>query len=909
MPAFAFLAAFFLFIASAAAAADVDLPYEEFRLDNGLRVVVHEDRKAPIVAVADWYRVGSKDEPAGKTGFAHLFEHLMFNGSENYDDEWFKALQEVGATGVNGTTSFDRTNYFATVPTPALERLLWLESDRMGHLLGAVTQDKLDEQRGVVANEKRQGDNRPYGRAYYSVLNGLLPAGHPYAHATIGSLEDLDAASLDDVRAWFEKYYGAANATLVLAGDIDAAAARLLAEKYFAHIPAGPPLTRMTANAPTLDVDKREIMYDDVPQAQLDRNWVAPGRTTRQSLLLTLAADVLGGGKTSRLYRRLVYDLELATSASAGHQPQELMGFFSWTLDAKPDATEEDLATLEAEAEAVVEDFLARGPSKAELQRAKTAIEASVVRSLEQVSGKASRLASGAVYADDPAFILTQLKWLPEATPIEVRDAARAVMSEGHYQLNVLPYADHATTSAAVDRSAGLPPPPAAPDLTFPEVQETSLSNGVPVVFARRAAVPVVRVSVQFDAGYAADGAEGGKLGLASFAGAMLDEGAGRRTALEIAETIEGLGATLGAGSSLDTTTVGASSLTGEIDATLDVLADVVRRPTFDQTEIDKLRRRWLAGIAQEKASPYALALRLLPPQIYGEDHAYGVPFTGSGTEESIGSITREDLLAFHTAWIRPDNARIFVVGDTTLDAIKPKLEAAFGDWRAPATPTPAKNVAEIARAERGKLIVVDKPGAPQSFILAGHVAPPTGAPNAVAIDATNEVLGGGSTARIYNNLREDKGWSYGAYTFLASARGQRPFLVNAPVQTDKTADAIRELLAEMRAYRGERPAQQDELDRAVADAVRSLPGAYETAASVLSSLQSSAVYGRPWDYPTTLKPKYEALTPGRLAETADEVVHPDSLVWVVVGDRAKIEADLSSLDLGPMENLSLGSL
>src|SRR3990167_6067768 len=558
----------------AAAAADIKIPYEEFTLDNGLRVIVHEDRKAPVVAVSIFYHVGPKDEPEGRTGFAHLFEHLMFNGSKNFNGEWFEPMDDIGATDVNGNTWFDRTNYFETAPTPALDRVLWMESDRMGHLLDAVTQEKLDEQRGVVQNEKRQGDNQPYGRMEYPTLAGLLPAGHPYAHSTIGSMEDLDAADLETVKNWFREYYGAANAVIAIAGDIDIKTAREKVEKYFGDIASGPPLTRAETNAPKLAVNKREVMYDRVPQVKIDRNWVAPGRTTKDAILLTLAAEVLGGGKTSRLYQRLVYDLELATSATAQIQDQELLSFYSVTLDPKTDA---DPAKVEAEMEKVVADFLAKGPTKAELDRAKSSIEAGVIRGLEKVggsAGKATTLAEGALYANDPGFIVKQLDWLKAATPAEVLAAAREVMNAGYYQLSVLPFPEYSTAASNVDRKTGLPAVPTSPDLTFPAIEEATLKNGVKVVLANRPTVPVVNISMQFDAGYASDSA-GAKLGAASFAGAMLDEGTKRRTALKIAEELEGLGATLNVGSNLDMTGVTLSALKSNLAPSLDIMADV----------------------------------------------------------------------------------------------------------------------------------------------------------------------------------------------------------------------------------------------------------------------------------------------------------------------------------------------
>ncbi|MEQ1930837.1 MAG: pitrilysin family protein [Parvularculaceae bacterium] len=904
------LAASLLLTSSLSFAADkISLPYEAFELSNGLRVVVHEDRKAPLVAVSIWYHVGSKDEPEGKTGFAHLFEHLMFNGSEHYDGEWFLPLDEVGATDVNGTTWFDRTNYFQTVPTTALERVLWMESDRMGHLLGAVTQAKLDEQRGVVQNEKRQGDNQPYGRMEYPTLAGLLPAGHPYSHSTIGSMEDLDAASLDTVKEWFKEYYGAANAVLVLAGDINAKDARTLTEKYFGDIASGPPLTRAQNNAPKLETSKHEIQYDRVPQVKIDRNWVAEGRISRQNILLTLAADVLGGGKTSRLYKKLVDEMQIATSATAGLQDQELLSFFSTTVDVKPD---QDMAAAEKAMEGVIAEFLAKGPTPAELARSKTSIEAGIIRGLEKVGGfggKAVTLAEGALYADDPGFILKQMEWLKSATPQEVVAAARDVMNAGHYQLTALPFPEYKTVASSVNRATGIPAVATTPDLAFPAIEEATLSNGMKVVLATRRAVPVVNIALQFDAGYAADSVGGARLGVASFAGNMLDEGTKRRTAQQIAEETEMLGANLGVGSSLDSTTAQLSALKANLAPSLDLLADVVRNPLFAQSEIDKLRGRWLARIEQEKANPVQLALRLLPPELYGKGHVYGVPFTGSGTPDSIKALTRDDLVRFQEAWLRPDNATLFVVGDATLAEMKPLLEKSFGSWRAPSKAKPVKNIATVSRPAQGKVIIVDKPGSPQSLILAGVVAPPTGAPNAVAINAMNDVIGGQFNARINMNLREEKSWAYGAYTFLQDARGQRPYLVYAPVQTDKTRESVAELVKELKAFITTAPAKPDEIQRVVYSNTRSLPGAFETGGAVLGSLLESSSFGRAWNYPTTLKAQYESLSAAEIGAAAAEAVHPESLIWVIVGDRARIEAGLRSLNLGPVEVKSANDL
>lgn len=880
----------------AAETPDIDIAFDRFVLDNGLRVIVHEDRKAPIVAVGIWYHVGSKDEKLGKTGFAHLFEHLMFNGSENFDDEFFKPFHEVGATGMNGTTWFDRTNYFETVPTTALEMALWMESDRMGHLLGVVTQEKLDNQRGVVQNEKRQGDNQPYGLVEYQELAGLFPEGHPYRWSTIGSMEDLDAASLDDVHEWFKKHYGAANTVLVLAGDVSSAEGRALAEKYFGDIAAGPPLPRLKTWIPERNTNTREKMQDRVPQARIYRSWTVPGRATEERAGLDVAATILGSGKNSRLYKELVYDRQLATSVSADVEPHELASIFRITITLRPESSLDEVHDI---VDKVVDEFLAAGPTAEEIERAQSRIAASFVRGVEQVggfSGKASVLAQGELYADDPSFWKDRLDWFMAATPGSVQSVANDWLNNGYHQIDVVPFPTYATTGTDADRSA-LPVVDTTPDLTFPELQRAELKNGIPVVVAERHTIPVVNVAIQFDAGYAADA--GGKLGAAGFTMAMLDEGTKRRDALEISAETESLGAQIGAGSTLDTSSVTLSALTTNLESSMDLFADIVRNPAFDQGEIDRLRPRWLAQIQQEKNQPVGIALRTLPPLLYGDGHAYGIPFTGSGNETSISSLTRDDMVAFHSNWLRPDNAVLFVVGATTMAEILPLLNEHFGNWETPRSARPAKNIDDVELPDGTRVFLIDKPGAPQSLILAGHLAPPSGAENNLAIETMNAGLGGEFTARVNMNLREDKGWAYGAYTFFNGARAQRPWLVYAPVQTDKTVDSIRELLMEFDGYLGDHPATIEELEQNVKNSVRSLPGQFETAGAVLAALQSNHRFGRPDDYVTTLKAGHEALTLDDLHAAAQEVLRPGQLTWVIVGDLAKIEQPIRDMELG----------
>ncbi len=896
-----------LLAAPFARAAEIDIPFEKFTLDNGLTVVVHEDRKAPLVAVSVWYKVGSKDEPEGKSGFAHLFEHLMFNGSENYNDDWFKPLQEVGATGLNGTTNVDRTNYFQTVPTPALDRVLWMESDRMGHLLGAIDLPRLNEQREVVKNEKRQGENQPYGRVFERILDGLFPANHPYEHTTIGSMADLDAASLDDVKEWFKNYYGAANAILVLAGDIDAKSARPLVEKYFGDIASGPPLRKWNSFVPRRTEATRETMYDRVPQARIYRLWVAPEDLSPVASDLYVASSILGDGKNSRLYKSLVYDRQIATNASVFSIEWQLASVFGVFVDVKPGV---DPATVEAELDRQMAEYLAKGPTKAEVALVSTKIRAATVKGLEEVGGfggKAVNLAQGELVAGDPGYFKKELAEIAAAAPAGVLAASKQWLGDNYHQITVLPFADYKTAQSSVNRKTGLPAVAGDAALKLPAIEEATLANGVKLIVAQRSTIPVVNVGVVFDAGYAADA--GGKLGLANYTTRMLAQGAGKFTALGFEAELDRLGASIGANSNLDATTVTLSALKENLTPSLGLLADFVRRPTFAPEEIERQRALILAGIKQEKAQPNAIALRLLPPLMFGQGHAYGLPLTGSGTEEAVASIARADLQGFKDKWMRPDNATIIVVGDTTLGEIKPQLERAFGDWRA-AGEKPSKNVANVSLPKASRVVLIDRPGSPQSFILAGHVAPSTKATNNIAIEAMNEVLGGGGFVnRINLNLREAKGWSYGAGSALVGATGQRPFIIQAPVQTDKTGPAIAEIKKELAGILGARPPSAAELDRVKLNNIRALPGRLETSPALLGSLNSSVRFGRPLNYPELVPGLYRALTPADLSAAAREVLHPDKMTWVIIGDAAKIRAEVEAAGIGPVEIKKMSEL
>ena len=879
---------------SGPARARIDIPYQRFVLPNGLTLIVHEDHKAPIVAVNVWYHVGSKNERPGRTGFAHLFEHLMYNGSENYDKDFFGPLEQAGATDMNGTTSEDRTNYFQNVPTNALDLALWMESDRMGHLTGAISQPKLDEQRGVVQNEKRQGENEPYGKVWDFLTPKLYPGHHPYSWTVIGSMEDLDAAKLEDVKDWFRTYYGAANAVVVIAGDIDAKTARQKVEHYFGDIPAGPPVARQEAWIAKRTGSQRGIMQDRVPQARIYKVWNIPGWGTAEADYLNLVSDLLSQGKSSRLFKRLVYDDQTATDVAAYVQLREMGGLFVIQATARPGV---QLSQVENAVDQELARLLDAGPTAIELRRIKTQYRAGFIRGIERIGGfggKSDVLAQGEVFAGRPDFYQVRLSRVEQATSAQLTRTARQWLSDGVYNLEVHPYPEFQTASAAADRSK-LPAAGRSVETKFPNLERATLSNGLKVVLAPRPSIPQVRLDLLLDAGFAAD--QSTIPGTASLALAMMDEGTTQRNALQISDQLAQVGANLLTGSRLDISSVSLEALKENLDASLAIYADVVLHPSFPRADFERLKKQRLAQIQQEKADPVGLALRVFPGLLYGAGHAYSNPWTGSGTEESTARITREDLIRFHQTWFKPNHATMVVVGATTMAEIKPRLERLFAEWQP--GQVPEKSIATVNQPKGTTVYLMDRPGSLQSVIIAGHVAPPKSNPKEVAIQTMNGVLGSDFSSRVNMNLREDKHWAYGAYTFFRDARGQRPFVAYAPVQTDKTKEAVVELNKELRGIIKDRPIEPAELARAQAALTLTLPGSWETMAALSGAIVDIVSFGLDDRYYDTFAERVRAQTIQSLTEVAREVVRPDQLVWVIVGDRSKIEPGIRELQLG----------
>jgi zinc protease len=872
----------------------VRIAYERFTLPNGLTVLVHEDHATPIVAVNLWYHVGSKNEVRGRTGFAHLFEHFFFNGSENYPHGFREAMDDLGANNRNGTTSTDRTNFFEDVPVGALERTLYLEADRMGFLAGNLSQEMLERERGVVSNEKRQGDNQPYGRVFDRMVEVMYPASHPYSWPTIGSLEDLQAATLDDVKRWYSTYYGPNNCVLSLAGDITPARARELVEKYFGGIPAGPPLERFAAWVPRLERDVRDTMQDRVPQTRLYRFWNAPRWGSEDLAQLELLTSVLSGSKSGRIDRRLVYDKQLATEVAAFVADGEIASVVGVYATLKPGV---EVAAAERELDAVLREALAKAPARDEVERAKTRLFAAQARGQERLGGFGGRsdvLAESTTFGGNPEAYLDRLRRLGAATPESVRAAGKAWLEQPSYTLIVEPMPALAAKETAIDRKV-VPALGGASDPRFPKVERATLSNGLKVMLLERAGTPLVNLALAVDAGSASDPAD--RPGLASLAVGLLDDGTTHRDVFAIEDALDAIGAEISTDTGLDLSFVRLRALKPTFPAALDVFADVVLHPAFPADVVALEKKLRLAQIDQEKAQPVNAALRLVPGILYGKQHPYGKPLTGSGTAASVEALERADLAAWHRAWFQPSSSTLIVTGDIAMPDLVPQLERALGGWAK--GEAPKKDVAAPGSGVRGKVYLVDKPDAPQSVIVAAHVSEPGGRPEDLAMEVVMRDFGGMATSRLNRNLRLDKHWSYGTSGQLVRSRGARPLVIVAPVQTDKTKEAMAEMVKEIGGIAGQRPIQGEEFQSILRNMTLRLPGRFETLAAVESAAVDMVQLGYPEAFFADYAKNVRALGEADLAAAAKSYIRPDEIVWIVVGDLAKIESGVRSLGLG----------
>ena len=872
-------------------ATQLDLAYERFELDNGLTVLVHSDHSTPTVFVGMWYGVGSKDEPEGKSGFAHLFEHLMFQGSENREGEYFSPFTDAGATGMNGTTNEDRTNYYATVPTGALDMALWMESDRMSHLLGAVTQDALDEQRGVVQNEKRQGETRPYAKMSDKIRAGIYPVDHPYRHSIIGSMDDLDAASLDDVHTWFNTYYGASNVTLVLAGDISIEDAKEKVTHYFSAAPTGTPLSHPKKWIPDLKENREEKMYDQVGQTRISRVWALPGLNDKDTSLMYLVNDSLVGNKNSPLRKKIVDELQLATSIRGYAYGRVMSGEYNLTIDLRPGVTPEQVMPIVDE---VIAEYLAEGPDEQIVENAKLGVKMYILGALETGAQIGRMLAQGELFSKDPLFINKELEWLNAATADELRQIADRWLTRGYYQLTVEPFPEYKTAESKVDRTS-IPVVDTKSDINFPKIETATLRNGIKLVVANRGNIPLVDVSIQIDTGSIA--APEDAPGLPTFVFGLLNKGTKKYNANELAAAQDkiAMGGSFSAGD--ERSSLGYRILKSNLLPSLELAAEMLRHPTFPDEELEKQKAQIRAYLANLEQAPSRAAGSMFNRAIYGAASSLGSVWTPQLVEQ----VDRARLKAWHAAEVAPDNMTIYMIGDVNIDDATEAVNQALGKWKAKNQSAARPIGAAVDNAER--VILIDYPGAASSTIMAGRAIPPFNAETWGTLSMMNRTLGGAFEARLNMNLREDKGWSYGYYSrILQNRSGDMTFRTGGQVQTDKTAEAMTEVKRELDEFVSSRPATDIELARIKLNRVRSLPGSFATNSGFLGSIISSDSYQLPFDYAETSADRIEAVTLDDVRAVAEDLIDSSKMTWVIVGDLEKIEEQVRALQLGEVE-------
>ncbi len=876
---------------------NIDISYKKFVLDNGLTLIVHEDHKLPIAAFNIWYHVGSKNEKPGKTGFAHLFEHIMFTSTEHWSN-FDEVMQTVGGGNNNGTTNNDRTNYFETFTNTGLERVLWVEADRMGFLLKGLDSAKIEVQRGVVQNEKRQGENQPYAISNELTVKATYPEGHPYSWTVIGSMDDLSAASVDDVKEWFKTYYGPNNAFIAIAGDVNTDEVLQLVKKYFGEIPPSPPIVKFTNNIAKMKGTIIQQAQDRVPQARLQNTWNVPGWGTKESSYLSMLGEILTSGKSSRLYKRLVLDEDLVTDVSFYLDDKEIGGQFYLFTDAKPGVS---LSKINDIIDQELQKILTSGVTEEELERSKTNFFVQLLNNLETLGGfggKSDWLAMSETYGGSPDAYKKILDYTKAATPNDIKNVAHDWLTDGEYILEINPYEDYKTDPIKVDRTI-MPPVSKAAPAKFPQIKSFSLSNGAQVYLAERHDLPLVNIMASFNGGSSVDIFS--NAGTAKMTGTMLSEGTTTKTAIQISDLLSTMGSTLNSSSSIDNMTVRMSCLKTHFDASMNLFSDVILHPSFPVKEFERVKKEQLLRIEQEKASPNLLGARILPQLIYPVGDIYNTPLTGSGTIESSNKISRNDLIKYHQTWFVPNNAIIVAVGDITESELKTTLEISLKGWKSQKTPLiPVSNTAKLPTSP--VVYIIDKPDAIQSQLFAAEISLSAEDKDIDAFNLMNHILGGTFLSRLNMNLREDKHWSYGAGSYLRPVKGKGMFVATAGVQTDKTKESIEEILKELTQITTTKKIGKEEFENEQNSTILSLPDTWQTNNGIMNFLFNAILFNRGIDYPEKYATILQQFKISDIQQVANKVIKPNSLTWLIIGDRKKIEKGIRELNIGPVK-------
>ena len=868
--------------------------FEKISLSNGLDLILHQDHSIPVVAVNVWYHVGSKDEEMGRTGFAHLFEHVMFEGSKHHNSSYFDPLQKAGAN-LNGSTTPDRTNYWEDVPSNYLELALWLEADRMGFLLDALDQQRFDIQRDVVKNERRQTyENRPYGMAHWHIQEALFPLPHPYHWMTIGSQEDLEAASLDDVKSFFRRYYAPSNASLAIAGDFQRDQALDLVNRYFGDLPPGPGLPRKGRQDSPLSGRVELEMRDRVSLPRLYVSWTTPPDFGDDDAPLEMLQAVLSDGLSSRLHRTLVYEQQIAQSAMAWYHPAEIAGQFTAQVTAAPG---HELAEVEEALDREMARIRRDPPTDDELVRVKNRMEASHYRQLARVGGfggRADQLNHFNIFGRDPGLINSSLDRYLAVQREDILRVDESILDHRQVRLKVLPEKSLETTVAvSLDRTV-MPQPTAEPAFTPPTPLRHRLDNGLAITVVEQPGLPIVAFGLMLGVGATADPQS--LPGLASFTSQMLAEGTTTRSSQEIALAFEFIGARLSTDVRREFTLLSSETLSKHWPAALELVADVVKNPTFPEHELERVKREQLTDLQRGKDDPTFVAEYVMSGLAFSQESGYGHPI--NGTEKMLTSVTREDVVNQFKEAYGPVGATLIIAGDVTLAEVVEKAQSTLGDWKTSSKVGPTPSVESENVNGRATIYLVDQPGAAQSVIRALHTTIPRIHPDYFGLLLLNYSFGGQFSARLNQNLRQEKGYSYGYNSMIQWHQGPSLLYAGGSVQTAVTKESVEETLREFRDVHSDRPIDPEELEAAKAGILQGYPASFERPGQIINHLLQLVLFDLPNDYFQMLKPNVAGVSLADVHRIGADRIQPERLSILVVGDRETVEPGLRELGL-----------
>ena len=869
------------------------LKYEKYQLPNGLTVILNVDHSLPIACVNLWYRVGSKDEKDRRSGFAHLFEHLMFMGTERAPGGDFDAIMEAGGGFNNASTSEDRTNYFDLGPAELLPTLLWLEADRLEALGRTMTQEKLDKQRDVVRNERRQSyENRPYGKAELRMYDLMFPKGHPYHIPVIGTHADLEAATVQDVQEFFATYYLPSNASLVVAGDFDPKTVKPLIEKLFASIPRGSDVDPVAAGPVTLKEVRRVTVTDDVQFPKTYVVYHTPGSYQWGDAEMDLTAAILSNGISSRLYQRLIYQNPLASEVNASQMSMMLGSLFVIEATARPGVSLDD---LEKGIDEAIAELGVKGPSQEELDRHRTQIEYKKLTSLESLLARADLLNNYQFHFGEPDSLQADLERYRKVMPLGiVAQVRRCLTADARLILRVVPEIEQPETNPRNER-----PGIAAGGAFSPFIPATfKLSNGITVHHWARHELPLAAMTVLQPLGSAGDAPK--KAGIAAMTADMLDEGAGTRNALEFSDALKWLGAEMDMDVSPESTRIGLTALSKNFGSAAELVADAMLRPRFEDKEWQRVHTLHVQELKQRLDDPRYVGETVALRTYFGNSHPYSRPV--DGTASTAASITLDDVKAWHREAYRPSTTVILVAGDLSTDDAKSQLEKAFGAWKEPGGATPRPPTFAAAGGDAFRVFLVDKPDAVQTVVRFVAPGPRYADPNRPRLDLLNTVLGGTFTSRLMQNLREKNGYTYGARSSFRMEPSAGYFSAGASVRADVTGASLGEFMKE---FTGLRSGNLTPEEAAKARAARrmSMVQSFQGLSGILSAAATLVRNERPFD---DLGKELEAvsrLTDADLNALANEVARTEKGILVMVGDKGTVLSQLQGLDLpAPIE-------